>query len=72
VVVHNAIADELYLGYGRDGLEVGVENGLLGFAGLVVSMTIALGLRVECLEIGGELASQRLQISLLTFVNAYC
>ena len=54
VVVHHAIADELDLGYGRDGLEVGVEDRLLGFASLVVSMAVALRLRIERLPIGAN------------------
>jgi len=59
VVVHHSITYELDLGYRRDGLEVGVEDGLLGFASLVVSMAVALRLRIECLEIGAKLSSLR-------------
>jgi hypothetical protein len=54
VVVHHSIADELDLGYGRDGLEVRVENRFLGFASLVVSMAVALRLRIKCLRIGAN------------------
>ena len=54
VFIHHAIADELDLGYGRDGLEVRVENRFLGFASLVVSMAVALRLRIKCLQIGAN------------------
>jgi len=54
VVVHHAIADELDLGYGRDGLEVRVEDRFLGFASLVVSMAVAFRLRIEGLQIGAN------------------
>jgi len=40
VIVHCAVPDELYLWYTRNGSEIRVENRLLRFAGLVVTMTI--------------------------------
>ena len=60
MVVHGTIADELHLGDAGDGLEVGVEDGLLGLAGLVVAVAVALGGGVEglgegVLLLGGEL-----------------
>ena len=49
VVVYSSVADELDLGYSRDGFEIGVEDGFLGAARLVVPVAVAFGLRVECL-----------------------
>lgn len=42
VVVYCAIADKLYLGDAGNGLEIWVENGLLGAFSLVVPVSIAL------------------------------
>jgi len=49
VVVHDTIADELDLGYGWDGLEIGMENRLLSFASFVVSVAVVFRLWVESL-----------------------
>jgi len=40
VIVHCAVPNELYLWYTRNGFEIRVEDRLLRFAGLVVTMTI--------------------------------
>ena len=40
VVVHRAVADELYLRHARDGLEVWMEDGPIGRLGLVVPMAV--------------------------------
>ena len=40
VVVDGAVADELHLRDAGDGLQVGVKNGFLRFASLVVSVTV--------------------------------
>jgi len=40
VIVDGSVADELYLRYARDGLEVWMEDGFLGRLGLVVPMPI--------------------------------
>lgn len=50
VVVHCAVTDELDLRDTRDGLEVGMEDGLLRLPGFVVAMTVRLGGRVEGLS----------------------
>jgi len=53
-----------------DGLEIRVEDGLLGVASLVVTMPIALRQRVECLLIvSGAVAKDK---KLLTLVRLYC
>ena len=41
MVVDGAIADELHLRNPRNGLEIGMKNGLLGPFCLVVSMAVA-------------------------------
>lgn len=47
VVVDGAVADELDLRLTRNGFQVGVQDGPLGLAGLVVSVTVALARGVE-------------------------
>jgi len=47
MIVHHAISNELDLRNTRDCFEIGMEDGLLRVACLVVSMTIDLGIRVE-------------------------
>jgi hypothetical protein len=42
VVVDRAVADELYLRYTRDGLEVRVKDRLCGPFGFVISVAVAL------------------------------
>ena len=54
VIINGAVSDELDLRDARDGLEIGMENRLLGVARLVVSVAIALGLRVKGLCMAGE------------------
>ena len=49
VIVHDTIADKLYLGYRRDRLKIGMKNGFLGLASLIVSVAIAFTLRIKCL-----------------------
>ena len=49
VVVYCAVADKLHLWDARDGLQIGVENRLLLGTGLVVAVSVALTLRIECL-----------------------
>jgi len=71
VVVYSPVADELDLGYSRDGFEIGVEDGFLGAPGLVVPVAVAFGFRIECLKfILGIIAY--IDGSCITFVNAYC
>ena len=50
VVVYGPVADELDLRDSRDGFEIGVEDGFLGAARLVVPVAVAFGLRIECLR----------------------
>lgn len=50
VMSHSTVADKLNLGYTRDGLEVWVKDRLACGLGLVVSVTITLGLRIESLK----------------------
>jgi hypothetical protein len=54
VISHSTVADELDLGYARDGLEIRMKNGRLCGLSLVVAMPIALGLRIESLKCGGK------------------
>ena len=49
VVVNYTVPNELYLRNAGDSFEVRVKDRLLGAASLVVSVTIALGLRIKCL-----------------------
>ena len=49
VVVNCTVTDELYLRNARDSFEVGVKDRLLRTASLVVSVSIALTLRIKCL-----------------------
>lgn len=50
MIVYDTIADKLYLWYGRDRLEIGMKNRLLGLASLVVSMAVVLTLGIEGLS----------------------
>ena len=50
MIVYHAISNELDLRNARDCLEIGMEDGLLRVACLVVSMTIDVGIRVEGLS----------------------
>ena len=52
VVVNCTVTDELYLRNAGDGFEVGVKDRLLRTASLVVSVSIALTLRIKCLLVG--------------------
>ena len=52
VIVHRAVADELYLRHARYRLEVWMEYGLFGRLGLVIPMAICLGRWVKCLRSG--------------------
>ena len=47
MIVHHAISNELDLRNARDRLEIGMEDGFLRVACLVVSMTIDVRKRVE-------------------------
>ena len=47
VVIHGPIANQLNLGDTGDGLEVGMEDGLLLALGLLITMTVTLRSRVE-------------------------
>ena len=47
VVVNCTVTDELYLRNAGDSFKVGVKNRLLRTAGLVVSVSIALTLRIK-------------------------
>lgn len=49
MVVDGAVSDELDLGLTWNGLQVGVQDGPLGLAGLVVPVTVALARGVESL-----------------------
>ena len=49
VVVDNTVADKLDLGDAGDSLEIGVEDRLLGLAGLVVTVAVVLRRRVKVL-----------------------
>ena len=50
VIIHGAVSDQLDLGHTRDCLEVRVQDRLLGFASLVVAMTVVLRCGVEVLQ----------------------
>ena len=50
VVVYRTIADKLDLRHRRDCLKIRMENGFLGLASLVVSVAIALRLRIKSLR----------------------
>jgi len=52
VIVHCAVPDELHLWHMRNGLEIGMEDGLLRFACLVVAVTVRFGGGVE--RLGGS------------------
>lgn len=54
MVVHGPVSDKLDLGDAGNGLQVGVKNGFLGFASLVVSVTVRFGGRVEGLSTGAR------------------
>lgn len=49
MVVDRAVANELDLGYSRDGFQVRMKNRFFLGASLVISMTIALASRIEFL-----------------------
>lgn len=51
VIGYSTIADELYLGYTRDCLEIWVKDGLLGGLCLVIAVTVRLRFRVK--RLGG-------------------
>ena len=50
VVVDSTVADELDLGLARNSLQIGMKDGLLRLSGLVITVTIAIRLRVEGLR----------------------
>ena len=52
VVVDCTVTDELYLRNAGDSLKVGMKDRLLRIASLVVSVSIALRLRIKCLLVG--------------------
>ena len=49
MVVNCTVPDELYLRNAGDCFEIGVKDRLRRIGSLVVSVTIALGLRIKCL-----------------------
>jgi hypothetical protein len=49
VIVNCTVTNELYLWNAGDSFEIGMKNGLLRTASLVVSVSIALRLRIKCL-----------------------
>ena len=49
VIVNCTVTDELYLRNAGDSFEVGVKDRFLRAASLVVSVSIALRLRIKCL-----------------------
>jgi hypothetical protein len=51
MVVDGAIANELNLRYTRNGLEIRMKDRLLSAASLVVTVTVAFRLGIECLWI---------------------
>lgn len=50
VVIHGPVADELDLRDTADGFQIGMEDGLLGLAGLIVTVAVILRGWVECLR----------------------
>ena len=50
VVIDSTVADELDLGLARNSLQIGMKDGLLRLSGLVITVTIAIRLRVEGLQ----------------------
>jgi hypothetical protein len=54
MVIHHAISNELDLRDVRDCLEIGVKDGFLGIACLVVTVAVAIRLWVESLSQGKD------------------
>ena len=54
VVIDCTVTDELYLRNGGDSLKIGMKDRLLRIASLVVSVSIALRLRIKCLLVGKD------------------
>ena len=75
VIVHCAVPDKLHLWHPRNGLEVRMKDGLLGFARLVVAMTVRFGRGVERLGGWQQVRSwvpESHGSQMYTFVSAYC
>jgi hypothetical protein len=71
MVVDGPVADELDLWNAGNGLQVRMEDGFLGPASLVVSMTVALRFRIEMLSSELSFYMQSIKVS-QTLVRAYC